>query len=106
MLQRQLPPLPGEFYQHRWRIFQVRTHWLQARAKSVPPCFQPAGHRVRRACAQVSPDPLYGWAFALGDQLVGGGMDVSFGDAAGHAKSPVLAPYSADNVLTISDDYR
>ncbi|KAG1192458.1 hypothetical protein G6F35_013632 [Rhizopus arrhizus] len=24
-------------------------------------------------------------------------MDVSFGDAAGHAKSPVLAPYSADN---------
>lgn len=89
---------------HFDRLFEARHPAALQALTSADGAGQPNG--VRRACPQVSPDPLDGWAFALADQLVGGGMDVRFSDAAGHAKSPVLAPCSADNVLTISDDYR
>ncbi|MGW9229082.1 hypothetical protein ACWGQ6_38315, partial [Streptomyces niveus] len=38
---------------------------------------------------QVSPDLLDGWVLALGQQLIGGGVNTRFGNAAGHEMSPV-----------------
>lgn len=49
----------------------------------------------------MGPDPLDGWALALGYEVVGSCVDVRFGDAAGYAKSPALPPYSIDNLEAV-----
>lgn len=79
---------------------------LQSTAKLLPLGLQPSEHRVRRARAQVGADAFNGRAFAGGDELIGRGMHIGFGDSSGHELPPVSAPYSLDPILAISDSYR